>query len=124
MGLKERPDATGVASPPLCILVVSSSIVALIPSILSIVSLIPSILLAMSTLILSNLAMSLLKRGAPRISWGAGLAGHSVRTAGGGQASTGAKPPIVVRVGKEVDMIDGGDDFNGGLGVGREPLLA
>jgi len=49
---------------------------------------------------------------------------HSVRTAGGGQASSGAIPPIVTRVGKEVDTLDGGhDDFKGGLGVGGEPLL-
>ncbi len=43
--------------------------------------------------------------------------------AGGGQASAGAIPPIVTRVGKEVDTLDGGKDFDGGLGVGREPLL-
>jgi hypothetical protein len=28
-----------------------------------------------------------------------------------------------MRVGKEVDALDGGKDFDGGLGVGREPLL-
>ena len=27
------------------------------------------------------------------------------------------------RVGKEVDTINGGDNFEGGLGVGGEPLL-
>ena len=43
--------------------------------------------------------------------------------AGGGQASAGAIPPIVTRVGKEVDALDGGEDFEGGLGVGGEPLL-
>ena len=43
--------------------------------------------------------------------------------AGGGQVSAGAIPPIVTRVGKEVDALDGGEDFEGGLGVGREPLL-
>jgi len=42
----------------------------------------------------------------------------------GGQASTGAIPPIVTRVGKEVDTFVGGrDDVEGGLGVGGEPLL-
>ncbi len=46
-----------------------------------------------------------------------------MRVAGGGQASVGAIPPIVTRVGKEVDMLDGEDDFKGGLGVGGEPLL-
>ena len=44
--------------------------------------------------------------------------------AGGGQAAAGAIPPIVTRVGKEVDTLDGEDDFEGGLGVGGEPLLA
>ncbi len=34
-----------------------------------------------------------------------------VRMAGGGQASAGAIPPIVMRVGKEVVMLKGGDDF-------------
>jgi hypothetical protein len=48
---------------------------------------------------------------------------HSVRMAGGGQASAGAIPPIVKRVGKEVDALDDGEDFEGGLGVGGEPLL-
>ncbi len=43
--------------------------------------------------------------------------------AGGGQASAGAIPPIVTRVGKEVDALDGGKDLEGGLGVGGEPLL-
>ncbi len=32
-------------------------------------------------------------------------------------------PPIVTRLGKEVDALDGGEDFEGGLGVGGEPLL-
>jgi hypothetical protein len=50
---------------------------------------------------------------------------QSVRMAGGGQASAGAIPPIVTRrVRKEVDALDGGEDFEGGLGVGGEPLLA
>ena len=49
---------------------------------------------------------------------------HLVRMAGGGQASAGAIPPIVTRVEKEVDTLDGGDNFEGWLGVGREPLLA
>jgi hypothetical protein len=31
--------------------------------------------------------------------------------AGGGQASAGAIPPIVTRVGKEVITLEGGDDF-------------
>jgi hypothetical protein len=44
--------------------------------------------------------------------------------AGGGQASAGTIPPIVTRVGKEVDALDGGEDFEEGLGVGGEPLLA
>jgi hypothetical protein len=44
--------------------------------------------------------------------------------AGGGQASAGAIPPIVTRVGKEVDTLEGEGDFEGGLGVGGEPLLA
>ncbi len=35
----------------------------------------------------------------------------------------GAIPPIVMRVGKEVDTLDGGGGFEGGLGVGGEPLL-
>ncbi len=43
--------------------------------------------------------------------------------AGGGKASAGAIPPIIVRVGKEVDALNGGEDFEGGLGVGGEPLL-
>ena len=43
--------------------------------------------------------------------------------AGGGQASAGAIPPIVTRVGKEVDELEGEADFEGGLGVGGEPLL-
>ena len=43
--------------------------------------------------------------------------------AGGGQASAGAIPPIVMRVGKEVDELEGEVDFEGGLGVGGEPLL-
>ena len=43
--------------------------------------------------------------------------------AGGGQAAAGAIPPIVMRVGKEVDELEGEVDFEGGLGVGREPLL-
>jgi hypothetical protein len=47
-----------------------------------------------------------------------------VRVAGGGQASAGAIPPIVTRVGKEVDTLEGDDDFEGGLGLGGEPLLA
>jgi hypothetical protein len=48
---------------------------------------------------------------------------HSVRMAGGRQVSADAIPPIVTRVGKEVDALDGGKDFEGGLGVGEEPLL-
>jgi hypothetical protein len=44
--------------------------------------------------------------------------------AGGRQASAGAIPPIVRRVGKEVNTLKGDDDFEGGLGAGREPLLA
>ena len=49
---------------------------------------------------------------------------QSVRTAGGGHASMGAIPPIVTRVGKEVNMLDGGhDDFEERLGVGGAPLL-
>ncbi len=47
-----------------------------------------------------------------------------MRIAGGGQASVGAIPPIVTRVGKEVDALEGDDDFEGGLGLGGEPLLA
>jgi len=43
--------------------------------------------------------------------------------AGGGQASAGAIPSILTRVGKEVDALDGGKDFERGLGVGGEPLL-
>ena len=43
--------------------------------------------------------------------------------AGGRQASASAIPPIVTKVVKEVDALDGGEDFEGGLGVGREPLL-
>ena len=43
--------------------------------------------------------------------------------AGGGQALADAIPPIVTRVGKKVDALDGGEDFEGGLGVGKEPLL-
>ncbi len=43
--------------------------------------------------------------------------------AGGGQASADAIPPIVMRVGKEVDALNGGEDFEGGLEVGGEPLL-
>jgi len=43
--------------------------------------------------------------------------------AGGGQAAAGAIPPIVTRVGKEVDEREGEVDFDGGLGVGGEPLL-
>ncbi len=43
--------------------------------------------------------------------------------AGGGQATVGAILPIVTRVGKEVAALDGGKDFDGGLGVGEEPLL-
>ena len=39
-------------------------------------------------------------------------------------ASSGAIPPIITRVGKEVDTLGGGDDFEGGLRVGGEPLLA
>ena len=40
------------------------------------------------------------------------------------QASiSGAIPPIVTRVGKEVDTLKGDEDFKGGLGAGREPLL-
>jgi hypothetical protein len=34
-----------------------------------------------------------------------------VRMAGGGQASAGAIPPIMTRVGKEVVTLKGGDDF-------------
>ena len=49
---------------------------------------------------------------------------QSVRMAGDRQASAGAIPPIKTRVGKEVDALDGGEDFEGGLGVGGEPLLA
>jgi len=48
---------------------------------------------------------------------------QSVRMAGGGQATAGTILPIVTRVGKEVDALDGGKDFDGGLGVGEEPLL-
>ena len=33
----------------------------------------------------------------------------------------GAILPIVTRVGKEVDTLNGEDDFEGGLGVGGEP---
>jgi hypothetical protein len=44
--------------------------------------------------------------------------------AGGGQAAAGAILPIVTRVGKDIDTLDGGrDDFEGGLGAGGEPLL-
>ena len=32
-------------------------------------------------------------------------------------------PPIVTRLRKEVDALDDGEDFEGGLGVGGEPLL-
>jgi hypothetical protein len=44
--------------------------------------------------------------------------------AGNGQASSGAIPPIMTRVGKEVVTVDNGDDSKGGLGVGGELLLA
>ena len=44
--------------------------------------------------------------------------------AGGGQASAGAIPHIMMRVGKEVDTLGGDDDFEGGLGAGGELLLA
>ena len=47
-----------------------------------------------------------------------------MRVSGGRQASVGAIPPLVTRVGKEVDTLEGDDDFEGGLGVGGEPLLA
>ena len=43
--------------------------------------------------------------------------------AGDGQAAAGAIPPIVMRVGKEVDEREGEVEFDGGLGVGGEPLL-
>ena len=36
----------------------------------------------------------------------------------------GAIPLIVTRVGKEVDKLEGEADFEGGLRVGGEPLLA
>ncbi len=47
-----------------------------------------------------------------------------MRMAGGGQASAGAIPPIVTRVGKEVNTLEGDDNFEGRLGAGGEPLLA
>ena len=37
---------------------------------------------------------------------------------------TGRYPPIVTRVGKEFDTLEGDANFEGGLGVGGEPLLA
>jgi hypothetical protein len=43
--------------------------------------------------------------------------------AGSGQVSASDNPPIVTRVEKEVDALDGDEDFEGGLEVGGEPLL-
>ncbi len=43
--------------------------------------------------------------------------------AGGGRAAAGTILPIVMRVGKEVNELGGAVDFEGGLGVGGEPLL-
>jgi hypothetical protein len=36
----------------------------------------------------------------------------------------GRYPPHCNEGGKKVDTLDGGDDIEGGLGVGGEPLLA
>jgi hypothetical protein len=43
--------------------------------------------------------------------------------AGGRQVSAGTFPPIITRVGKEVNKLEGEVDFEGGLGVGGELLL-
>jgi hypothetical protein len=44
--------------------------------------------------------------------------------AGGGQASAGAIPPIVTRVGKEVITLEGGDDFITQAGEDKTAMLA
>ena len=41
-----------------------------------------------------------------------------------GQASAGAIPPIVMRVGKEVVMVEGGDDFITQASKGKTAALA